>query len=123
MPWDLKPDSPIYLQLIEKIQLHIVSGIYKPGDKLPSVRDLAATAAVNPNTMQKALTELERYGLVYSQRTSGRFITEDEALIAEIKQNLARDVISDYLKKMKQIGYEENQAATLLQNSIKGMQV
>ena len=123
MPWDLKPDSPIYLQLMEKIQLSIISGKYKAGDKLPSVRDLAAEAAVNPNTMQKALTELERIGLVYSQRTSGRFITEDNTMIQDAKRQLAKEVIQDYLIKMKQIGYEENEAAILLQTSIKGMQV
>ena len=69
MPWELDNDRPIYLQLMERIQQDIVSGIYKPGDRLPSVRDLAVEAAVNPNTMQKALSELERSGLVYSQRT------------------------------------------------------
>ena len=73
MPWELDNDRPIYLQLMERIQQDIVSGIYKPGDRLPSVRDLAVEAAVNPNTMQKALSELERSGLVYSQRTSGRY--------------------------------------------------
>ena len=77
MPWELSNDRPIYLQLMERIQMDIVSGKYHAGDKLPSVRDLAIEAAVNPNTMQKALSELERVGLVYSQRTSGRFITED----------------------------------------------
>ena len=70
MPWELDNDRPIYLQLMERIQQDIVSGIYKPGDRLPSVRDLAVEAAVNPNTMQKALSELERSGLVYSQRTA-----------------------------------------------------
>lgn len=77
MSWQLTADRPIYLQLIEEIELRIVSGMYTVGEKLPGVRDLAAQASVNPNTMQKALTELERQGLVYSQRTAGRFITED----------------------------------------------
>lgn len=81
MPWDLDNDRPIYLQLMERIQHDIISGVYRPGDKIPSVRDLALEAAVNPNTMQKALSELERSGLVYSQRTSGRFITEDEKML------------------------------------------
>ena len=89
MPWELDNDRPIYLQLMERIQQDIVSGIYKPGDRLPSVRDLAVEAAVNPNTMQKALSELERSGLVYSQRTSGRFITEDTRLLDEMKTSLA----------------------------------
>ena len=77
MTWNLDNNMPIYLQLMDRIQRDIISGRYGPGDKLPSVRELAVEAAVNPNTMQKALSELERRGLVYSQRTSGRFITEE----------------------------------------------
>ena len=76
MAWELSDDRPIYLQLMEHIQGDILSGVYPLGGKLPSVRDLAACASVNPNTMQKALSELERSGLLYSQRTSGRFVTE-----------------------------------------------
>ena len=91
MEWELQGDRPIWLQLTEQIQLRIVSGEYPAGERLPSVRDLAAEAAVNPNTMQKALTELERGGLVYSQRTSGRFITQDQQLIQQLKQRLARE--------------------------------
>jgi len=101
MPWELDNDRPIYLQLMERIQQDIVSGIYKPGDRLPSVRDLAVEAAVNPNTMQKALSELERSGLVYSQRTSGRFITEDTQLLDEMKTSLASEHILQFLEKMK----------------------
>ena len=104
MPWELDNDRPIYLQLMERIQQDIVSGIYKPGDRLPSVRDLAVEAAVNPNTMQKALSELERSGLVYSQRTSGRFITEDTRLLDEMKTSLASEHILQFLEKMKQLG-------------------
>ena len=72
MPWNLDNERPIYLQLMERIQRDIISGVYKTGDRLPSVRDLAMDAAVNPNTMQKALSELERSGLVYSHRTYGK---------------------------------------------------
>ena len=81
MSWKLNPDRPVYVQLIERITTDIIAGIYPPGSKLPSVRDLAQTAGVNPNTMQKALSEMERTNLVYSQRTSGRFITEDLSMI------------------------------------------
>ncbi len=93
MPWNLTSDRPIFMQLIEIIQHDIISGKYAPGDKLPSVRDLASAAAVNPNTMQKALSELERSGLVYSQRTSGRFITEDHTMIEQLKESLAKEKI------------------------------
>ena len=96
MPWNLTSDRPIFLQIIEIMQLSIVSGKYAPGDKLPSVRELATEAAVNPNTMQKALQELERSGLVYSKRTSGRFITEDLNMIEEIKSTLAREKIETF---------------------------
>ena len=85
MAWTLDSDRPIFLQIVERIQTDIVSGRYQPGDKLPSVRDLAAEASVNPNTMQKAFAELERTGLVYSRRTSGRFITEDCHMIEQLK--------------------------------------
>ena len=89
MSWKLNPDRPVYVQLIERITTDIIAGIYPPGSKLPSVRDLAQTAGVNPNTMQKALSEMERTNLVYSQRTSGRFITEDLSMIDDLKTELA----------------------------------
>ena len=104
MAWELDSDRPIFIQIVERIQMEIISGKYSPGDKLPSVRDLAAVAAVNPNTMQKALTELERTGLVYSQRTSGRFITEDAKMIEELKNNLAQEQIKEFLENMSKLG-------------------
>ena len=105
MPWNLDDDRPIYLQLMERIQHDIISGVYKPGDKIPSVRDLALDAAVNPNTMQKALSELERAGLVYSQRTSGRFITEDEKMIKKMKMELASEHIRHFFDQMHHLGF------------------
>lgn len=120
MPWDLDNDRPIYLQLMEKIQLDIVAGVYKPGDKLPSVRDLALEAAVNPNTMQKALSELERNGLVHSQRTSVRFITEDEKMLKHLKESLASEHIREFIEKMKQLGFQEEETLRLIQDAIKG---
>ena len=120
MPWDLDNDRPIYLQLMEKIQLDIVAGVYKPGDNLPSVRDLALEAAVNPNTMQKALSELERNGLVHSQRTSGRFITEDEKMLKHLKESLASEHIREFIEKMKQLGFQEEETLRLIQEAIKG---
>ena len=119
MPWELDNDRPIYLQLMERIQQDIVSGIYKPGDRLPSVRDLAVEAAVNPNTMQKALSELERSGLVYSQRTSGRFITEDTQLLDEMKTTHASEHILQCLEKMKQLGFQKEETAALIQKALK----
>ena len=119
MPWELDNDRPIYLQLMERIQQDIVSGIYKPGDRLPSVRDLAVEAAVNPNTMQKALSELERSGLVYSQRTSGRFITEDKKLLSHMKSELAKTHIHDFFTSMKQLGFCDEEILELVTEAIK----
>ncbi|MBS5926033.1 MAG: GntR family transcriptional regulator [Clostridium sp.] len=110
MAWELKSDRPIYSQLMEYIKISIVSGKYKPGAKIPSVRELASEASVNPNTMQKALTELERLGLLFSVRTSGRFITEDSKMIEEMKCNLAKEEIQAFLKKMEQIGFTKEEA-------------
>lgn len=120
MPWDLNSDRPIFMQIIEIIQLDIISGRYAPGDKLPSVRDLASDAAVNPNTMQKALSELERSGLVYSQRTSGRFITEDTKMIEKLKSNLAREKIEEFLESMQKLGISKHETITLITEILKG---
>lgn len=119
MPWELQSDRPIYLQLLEHIQLQIISGKYSPGEKLPSVRDLAMEAAVNPNTMQKALTELERIGLVYTQRTAGRFITEDEKMIKELKNSFAKEYIKEFFEKMNLLGFSKEEIINLIQDSVK----
>lgn len=118
MSWDFQNDRPIYAQIMLHIKLDIVSGKYAAGEKLPSVRELAAEAAVNPNTMQKAMTELERLGLVYSQRTSGRFITEDENMIQSIKQQLAQEQIHDFLQNMQRIGYTPQETLDIIQRAV-----
>lgn len=114
--WQLKTDRPIYAQLIELIELQIVSGRYQPGDRLPAVRDMASQAEVNPNTMQKALAELERKGLVFTQRTSGRFITEDEQMIKKLKDLLAKMQIDDFLEKMDSLGFSKKETLQMLEN-------
>ncbi|MGB4658559.1 MAG: GntR family transcriptional regulator [Mobilitalea sp.] len=119
MQWDLNSERPVYLQLIEQIQASIISGYYKPGDKLPSVRDLAADAAVNPNTMQKALAELERIGLVSTNRTSGKFITADGQVIVKLKGQSAKSQIMDFLDRMRQIGFQPTETLTLISDIVK----
>ena len=120
MAWNLNSDRPIFIQIVERIEMDIISGKYKPGDKLPSVRDLAAEAAVNPITMQKAFTELERNGLVISQRTTGRFITEDTSMIDEFKSTLAKDKITELLSFMQQLGFQENEILAMIGQTMKG---
>ncbi|MDD6306551.1 MAG: GntR family transcriptional regulator [Clostridiales bacterium] len=122
MPWNLNSDRPIFLQIVERIQMDIISGKYKPGDKLPSVRDLASEAAVNPNTMQKAFSELERTGLVYSQRTTGRFITEDTVMINELKASFAKEKITEFIALMQQLGFSKEEILSLINTTMKGEQ-
>lgn len=117
--WELDSDRPVYIQLMEQLKAGIVSGYYKPGDKLPSVRDLAAEAMVNPNTMQKALSELERTGLIYANRTAGRFITSDENIIKKLKEDAAADIIHESIDKLKQLGFSPEQIMDLLTKFIK----
>ena len=114
MEWVFRNDLPIYSQLVDKIKLGIVSGALAPGERLASVRDLAMEAGVNPNTMQRALQELEREGLVFSQRTAGRFVTEDITVIDEIKKMLAKGQIESFLKAMKELGYDRQGIIDLL---------
>jgi len=121
MSWNFSDDRPIYTQLMEQIQLRIISGVYKTGEKLPSVRDMASDASVNPNTMQKALTELERTGLVFTQRTSGRFITEDSNMIKEIRNSLAKEQLEKFLYNMERIGYSKKETIELIENISKEM--
>lgn len=121
MPWEFKDNLPIYTQLVEKITFKILSGEYKSGEKLPSVRDLAAEATVNPNTMQKALSELERRGLVYSVRTSGRFITEDCNMIKDLQTTLAKDEIKELLEKMQKIGLDKDSILNVFEDVLKEM--
>ncbi len=119
MEWSFKADLPIYSQLVSQIKLAIVSGIYLPGERLASVRELAMEAGVNPNTMQRALQELEREGMVYSQRTSGRFVTEDTRVIENAKKVLAEAQIKSFLESMTKLGYPQEEILSLLQASIK----
>lgn len=119
MSWNLDSSRPIYLQIVERVSLDIVAGKYLPGDKLPSVRDLAAEAGVNPNTMQKALSELERNGLVHSLRTSGRFITEDKDMIEQMREELATTQIQEFLDKMRQMGFDQKKVIQLIEKMLK----
>ena len=106
---------PIYIQLVEKLKLEIVSGRLKPGDRISSVRDLAITFKVNPNTMQKALSDLESQGLIYTERTNGKFVTENEKLIEKVKRDFAKEKVNQYISDMKNIGITFEESVKYLQ--------
>lgn len=119
MQWKLSDDRPIYVQLMEMITAAIASGTLAAGSRLPSVREMAAQAGVNPNTMQRALAELERDGLLYSQRTAGRFVTDQSDRITQKRKELAMQQIRIFLSSMKEMGYTSEQTLNLIQQAVK----
>ena len=111
MIWSFSNDLPIYAQLIEQIKIGIATGVFAPSGRLPSVRDLAIEAGVNPNTMQRALAQLESEGLVHSQRTAGRFVTEDDMRIAE----LALGHLHTFIESMQRLAVSKEEALAMLE--------
>ena len=115
MTWSFSNDLPIYAQLIEQIKIGIATGVFAPSGRLPSVRDLAIEAGVNPNTMQRALAQLESEGLVHSQRTAGRFVTEDDMRIAEMKHELALGHLHTFIESMRKLEVSKEEALAMLE--------
>lgn len=115
MQWQLRGDRPIYQQLVEILTEQIVSGQLAAGEKVPAVRELATQAGVNPNTMQRALADMEREGLMHTNRTSGRYVTEDKEMIDKIREQIASDRIAEFLAGMSQLGFSEQEVFRLLE--------
>lgn len=116
MNFNFDNNIPIYIQLVEGLKMHIISGQLKPGERLPSVRELAILTKVNPNTMQKALGELEDLKLIYTERTNGKYVTNDEKLILKYKNDYAKDLINKYLENMQNIGVSKKDAIKYLKD-------
>jgi len=112
-------NSPIYLQLVKLFTIRIAGGEWNPGDRVMSVRDLAVEFKVNPNTVQRALAELERDGLVYTERTSGRFITNEKEIIQKARSRLVDEEVADFIKQMRQLGYSREQWLALVEETLK----
>lgn len=113
-----RPDIPIYVQIIDDVKMRIATGRWLPGDKIPSVRDLAVEFGVNPNTMQRSLGELERLGLLYSERTAGRFVTNDAGRIAAMREEMAMEYIEVFLKKMSELGFTQAQIRKIIDREV-----
>ena len=111
MDWNFKNGVPIYQQIVQTMQIRIANGTYPTGSRLPAVRELAMEAGVNPNTMQRALTELERDRLLYSIRTSGRFVTEDRELLKTLRLNLSSAFIRELYDRLEQLGMTDEEIA------------
>lgn len=113
-------ERPIYLQIVEQMEMEIMSGYYPKGSKLPTVRELAMQYKVNPNTMQKAFVELEQRGLVFAKRTSGRYVSENESVIENVKQQAAKAKTQEYIRYVRQLGLEEEDILRLFKEYGKG---
>ena len=118
MSWELNNEKPIFIQLEEKIKRDIINGVYPPGSKLPTVRELAFDASVNPNTMQKALINLEKDNLVITQRTTGRFVTNDNEIIENVKESLSIELSRNYINSLLSLGYKKEEAVKVLEKYI-----
>ena len=121
MSWIFDNKKPIYLQIMERIKLQIVSHTLEPNQQLPTVREFAAEAGVNPNTIQRALSELEREGFVYSKRTTGRFVTENQELIAQSRRQLSEEELEHFISSMTHFGYEKEELPGVVSDYIKGV--
>lgn len=118
MEWKLTDDRPIWLQLSEQLARRIITGVYPPGSKLPSVRELASQAGVNPNTMQRALAQLEQDCLAKADRTAGRQVTQDTTVLEAVRRDEAQVAINQYFNAMAELGYTQAQAAELLKEDM-----
>ena len=118
MNWQFDNNLPIYTQIVYKYRLAIASGELSPGEKLAAVRDLAFQAGVNPNTMQRAFQELERLELVYTQRSSGRFVTEDMDVISDTRNKLAEEVVRRFLSSMSGLGLNREQIIDMINDNV-----
>ena len=116
MSWEFQDHLPIYAQLMDTLKRRIITGRYLPGEKLPSVRELAAEAGINPNTVQHAFSELEREGLIYTQRATGKYVTENADEIKSARQALAKTQVAEFLSNMQSLGYSVGDVIVLLQS-------
>lgn len=118
MDWNFIEGKPIYTQIVDIIRTKIAAGDFAPGSKLPSVRDLAVNAGVNPNTVQRALAELEHMKLVYSERTNGRFVTKDEDIMKELHKELSQTYVEELVAKLLSIGMTKEEIINAVANCI-----
>ena len=118
MAWKFTSDRPVYLQIAERISRSVLSGEYAPGAQIPSVRQLALEAAVNPNTVQHAFTELESEGIIISKGTLGRYVTEDTHLVEACRQRMAEQLVADFVKNITELSVTKEQAITMIKEEM-----
>lgn len=114
MAWSFSADRPVYIQIADRIKKSVLSGEYEAGQQIPTVRQLALEAAVNPNTVQHAFTELENEGIIIAKGTLGRFVTEDEQVVQAVREQMARNLAKTFVKEMGQLSISPQQALELI---------
>ena len=120
MDWNIAAGRPVYVQLVEQMELALVNGTFPPGSKIPPVRELAAQAGVNPNTMQRALQELESRGLLQAQRTAGRTVTAEADALQQLRRKRAAALAADFLRQMNALGLDRSETEELLRQTAEG---
>lgn len=120
LEWKFNTETPIYLQIMEQIKTQIAAGNLKPGQKMPAVREIAIEAGVNPNTVQKALAELEREGLLYSERTSGRYVSDVKGRTQSMQEELSKQYMEAFTENMKKLGFTPSEAAKQYSEYVRG---
>ena len=118
MKWEFKNGEPIYQQIVRILHIRIANGTYPPGSRVPAVRELALEAGVNPNTMQKALSELERDGLLAARRTSGRFVTEDEEKLSRLREELAEGFVKELCDNLRALGMQDREIVDVIKKEL-----
>ena len=119
MAWRFTSDRPVYIQIADRITRSVLSGEYKTGEQIPTVRQLALEAAVNPNTVQHAFAELENEGIIISKGTAGRFVTEDSEIIEQSRKKLAESIVSDFVKSIKSLSLTKEQVIAMIEEVAK----
>ena len=114
MGWKFKEGTPIWQQIMDILCQRIVRGDWPPGSRVSAVRELALDAGVNPNTMQRALSERKREGLLYSERTSGRFVTRDEAVLKKLREDMSTRYIEDLFSQLERLGMSPEEILEIL---------
>lgn len=120
MAWQFHGRAPVYLQIVSRIRADILSGKYQADEQIPSVRQLAFEASVNPNTMQRALTELEREGLLYAKGTIGRFVTSDKEVLRMARETMHREAMTNLVDEVLSLGITKEELLAFIQTYRKG---
>lgn len=114
MEFNFDNERPIYIQLVEQFKIYIISGKISPGERLPSIRDMAINLKINPNTLQRGLAELENEGFIYTERTNGKYVTGNIKLINTYKKYCAKDKVMKYFDDMKELGFSKEEALSYI---------